>query len=325
MTISPEDLVHLPWDESLTLAGVTYLERTLVRALASAACPSPSDLRGQVASVAADLALRRWLDEANVPYGLIGDEPFTRPEWPRLAVGGRRLVLHTSLVSSRRAIRRLRRSASIALEAPAAIVRSRLEAAELSEGDLVGFALSLALETRTLTDLERATAARQPIHLLAAAPRPLGHVPSAAADLGVVSLSSPAGPCDVILQGLLPDHGEWSAPARLGPSPAYQSPPLHALMALHALHRPPGPILICTASRPDPWRLHPGEWTNLWLYGIEILLLGWSSIREFRARATSASPSIPFPELTRPPRGSLHLLMRDLRPFASLVEHIHHS
>jgi len=322
MAISSEEVIHLPWDESLTLAGVTYVQNTLSRILGVGPWPSASGLRGLVASLASDLALRRWLDGEQVPYTLIGDEPFTRPARPRLVLGGRRLILQTTLVSSRRAIRRLRGDPHHALEASAAILPSTLDAAGLSEGDLLAFALSLALETRTLTELEKAMTSGHPAHLLALPPDPSWIRPLRTTDLGVVTVSSPSGCWDIILQGVLSTHVPWSTRASLDPSTRFQSPPLHSLIALHTFQRPPGPLLACSESHPAPWRLQPGEWWNLWLYGIETLLLGWSTVREFRAASSRHTPARTASDLSRPPRGSLQIAGSDLMPLSSLLEHL---
>lgn len=277
--ISPQDILHLPWDESLSLAGVTYVRQNLGRILGGPRPPSPPALRQLVASIAAELAFRRWLDSEQIPYTLLDDEPFTRPEWPRLTLGGRRLSLHTRLVSSRRAIQSIRRNPSVLMDAPAAVAPSALEAGGLSEGDLLAFGLLLGLETRSLTDLERALAAGRPLYLVALPPGRW----SRRDDLGIVTLSSPSGRQEVVVEGQLPSRAPWSIRTTLDPSAPMQSPPLHALIALHALGRPAGPVLVSTSAHPSPWQINPGMWCNLWVYGVELLALGWRTVRAFRA------------------------------------------
>jgi len=322
---SPQDIVRLPYDESLSLAGVTYVQHNLGRILGGRATPSDSHLRRIVASVAVDLALRRWFDRERIPYSLLDDEPFTRPEWPRLSLGGRRLILVTSLITSRRAIQRIHRDPRRALDAPAAVSADDLEAGGLSEGDLLTFALLLGLETRSLADLERALAAGHPIHLIAFPPSPAWAHPPHGGDLGSLALASSSARQEIVIHGVLPGHAPWTACVALDPSSAFRSPPLHSVTALLSSALPQGPIVASAESRPSRWEIHPGDWRNLWVYGIEILVLGWKTVHEFRTGSAPPSPSRHASLGIRPPQGSRLLEARRLRPLAALADRLRQS
>lgn len=325
MMTSPHEIVRLPYDESLTLAGVTYVVQNLGRILALRDPPSSADLRGVVASAAVDLALQRWLDRERIPYSWLDDEPFTRPQRPRLVLGGRRLILQTSLVSSRRAIQRIHRDLSLALEAPAAVAASMLDSDGLSEGDLLAFALLLGLETRSLSDLQKALAAGHPIRLVAIPPVSPWIRPSQGGDLGAVTLTSISSRQEITIQGILPGHTPWSAEVVLDPASPFRSPPLHSLTALHLLALPSGPIHVGAEDPACCWQIQRADWCNLWLYGMEILILGWKTVRDFRSTRDYPSPSRPQASGNRSPRRGRMLQARRLQPFAALADRLRQS
>lgn len=321
MSLFPDQVARLAWDDSLGLAGVTYVEHNLAR-LAGVGRSSCSALRRTVSSIATDLALRRLLDHEGLPYTLLEGEPFTRPSWPRIIIGGRRLHLETRLLSSRRAIRRIRTDPGTLRDIPVSLPRKEIDRDAVSEGDLLAFALLLGLETRTLTDHRRAVAKGLPIHLLAQPPEPDWSQPSVGFDLGEVCVTGPPGPIDLVIQGVLTNQEPWRASVALEASSFYRSPSLHALTAIHTLTLPEGPIVFTAESRAASWRLHPGGWGNIWVYGMEILVLGWTTVGEFRR--TSASSSLP--RVSRlgalPSPGGYSALANSLRPLRAAMSHL---
>jgi hypothetical protein len=322
MTLTPGDVVHLGWDDSLSLAGVTYVERNLAR-LSGGTPPPTFALRRTVASVAAELAFRRYADREGIAYALLDGEPFTRPEWPRLLIGGRRLHLETRLLSSRRTIRHIRRDPSVLLDLPLSVSRMELDSDTLSEGDLVAFAILLGLETRTLTELQRAVAAGLPVHLVAHAPDASWSHPADELALGHVCVTNLSQPMELVIQGALANQTPWREPVALDHAASYRSPPLYALLALHTLALPQAEILVASENRASPWRLRPGGWENIWLYGMEVLLLGWTTAGEFRRMSTMSPPSPRASWGLRPPPGSYSAPSQALRPAKGLLAHLH--
>jgi hypothetical protein len=86
-------------------------------------------------NVAAELALRRWLDSENVPYTVFEAIQFTRPNYLTLALGGRRLDSRSTFITSRQLIRRIRRNLDWLLEIEALITVEQLSSQTLNEGD----------------------------------------------------------------------------------------------------------------------------------------------------------------------------------------------
>ena len=89
----PADILRLPYDDSLTRAGVEYAKKSLHYTYNRMHLPPGPRLRKIVAGVAVELAFRRWLDANDVPYDLHGATAFTEKDRYDLRLGGRRVDL----------------------------------------------------------------------------------------------------------------------------------------------------------------------------------------------------------------------------------------
>jgi hypothetical protein len=130
-------------------------------------------------------------------------------------------------------------------------------------------------------------------------------------------------PMELVIQGALANQTPWREPVALDHAASYRSPPLHALLALHTLALPQAEILVASENRASPWRLRPGGWENIWLYGMEVLLLGWTTAGEFRRMSTMSPPSPRASWGLRPPPGSYSAPSLALRPAKGLLAHLH--
>ena len=75
--LSPAQVLRLPYDPSLTLAGIEYAKKSLHYTYNRMGLDSAARLRKIVAGVAVELAFRRWLEAQAVPYDLLGATAFT--------------------------------------------------------------------------------------------------------------------------------------------------------------------------------------------------------------------------------------------------------
>jgi hypothetical protein len=325
MSISEHDLIRIPYDDSLSLAGAIYACRSLHYGYKRLGHASPHQLRRMVATVASELALRRWLDAESVPYNLIETTPFTRPQYLTLTLGGRRLDCRSALITSRHRIRRIRRNPSWLLEFEALIPVEQLASETLNEGDPFAFIFLIGLETRTRADLGRAIAASQPTYLIATPPSktwrqpdtkqpPLGQLELQSTDPNYVEIEIVGQHTDNTLQAMrtviYPDR------------PTKFPSDLTSLTYVHSTRLPTGTISIYSPVLNDTWEVGGHNWFNVWIYGQEVILAGWCTKSYFRRHA-----------LFLPERNRTHLGWRlredhyflstsHLRPMRELAERI---
>jgi hypothetical protein len=321
VTVAPDDLVHLAYDDSLTIAGVAHVCRYLDHFYGRRGSPSGHRLRQVVATTASELAVRRWLEALGTPYDLLGDAPFTQPGHVRLLLGGRPLDVHTSLVSRRDHIRLLRQEPAWLLEGQAALPRAALASEHSSETDLHAFVVLAALETRTRRDLRSALASGQPCHLLALPPTRAWVCPPAGQTLGHVVLGNLGREAvDIELTGRCPSQQLWAEHIKLDPMQQAQVPvDLLRLLFLRSALPPAGPLEVRSSELERSWRISPGSWINLWIYGVEIILAGWATTGEFRRQAKPASDGSTRGFARSPVPGALALPFRYLRPMDHLT------
>src|SRR5512136_2566193 len=107
--LSPASILRLPYDDSLTLAGVEYAKKSLHYTYNRMGLNPAARLRKIVAGVAVELALRRWLEAESIPYDLLGATAFTEKDRYDLRLGGRRCDVKSFLISDGRRSADLRR------------------------------------------------------------------------------------------------------------------------------------------------------------------------------------------------------------------------
>ena len=100
--LSSSSILRLPYDASLTLAGIEYAKKSLHYSYNRMHLSRTARLRKIVMGVAVELAFRRWLDANGVPYDLLGATAFTEKDKYDLRLGGRRCDLKSFLISAAR-------------------------------------------------------------------------------------------------------------------------------------------------------------------------------------------------------------------------------
>ena len=252
-------------------------------------------------SLASDLALRRWLDGEQVPLALIGDEPFTRPARPRLVLGGRHLILQTTLVSFAAAIQAPPRRSLITPSRR----RLRFSLPRLTRPGSRG--RSSCLRPFPGTGNPRPHRAREGHDI-----RPPGPSPRFASrtrhgsalrttDLGVVTVSSPPGAGISSCRESFPPMFCGAPGPRLTPPPGFSRRlSIPSSLSTHS-------NVLRGRSSPAPKSHLPlggsslESGGNLWLYGIETLLLGWSASESFGPHRPATPRRGPPPNLVHPP------------------------
>lgn len=290
--IEATDFIHLPYTPELTQAGIAYATRALplpptaARPDEQRRIPTARRLQQLVAGVAVELALRRHLNQENVPYDVLGSTPFSDPEKFDLSFGGRRVDVRTSLVTDRSRIRQMRHNPQILLGARARLPVEQLELDGLGMHDIYIFAYLAALVTQTRSSLAKAIAAGQPTYLIHSLP-PRWAQPQTWQPLGRLALK-----CDTSHALAVEVGGRDVGGKLLGEKILLQprtraelEQPFFSLTYLHAPALPDGQLGLYSVALGKPYLVLPREWTNIWVYGLEVVLLGYLSRREFRDKA----------------------------------------
>ena len=93
----------------------------------------------------------------------------------------------------------------------------------------------------------------------------------------------------------------------------------YTLAYLYISEPPDGRIGIHSPALGETYLVEPGEWGNIWVYGLEIVLAGYIRWGDFRRRAQRLPPGTQV--LQRPDPGIEHMAVKiaDLRPMADLI------
>jgi hypothetical protein len=321
MTVGPADLIHRPFDPTLTQAGVTYAIRTLAHHPASSPSATISLMRRRVVQTAAELAVRRWLEDEGVGYLLLGDSPLTEPAHRSLLLGGRTVCVSAQLVSARDSIRGLQSAPGVFLETER-LEPPRVSASQAAaEAAIVLVVLLVALQARTREDIQRAHASGQPSALIALPPgRPWTH-PPAHRSLGSLAFSAHGNAAleievTGVQAGLVPIQHRFSLQPH---SPYEDSPALHAVRCLCVDRLPDGPLTLRSTATRRTWHVPVNRWTNLWLYGREIILVGWSAAPLYLPDTTARQHRYNGAGTGRP---GAPLYLSDLRPLSDLLRRL---
>ncbi len=243
-------------------------------------------MRDLVASTAAGLALRRYLFSEAVPHTIQGAIPYTDPGSYAVVLGGRRLILKASLVFKRKAIHNLRSQPEKILSSQAQLDVTDLETDPLLDEDLLIFALVPALITRQAKELESALAAGQPACLIHTLPANWAN-PLPGSPLGEIAIKSNSRQDVRVEIGGRDLDGNFQEEAFVLPPRARTllQRPFQSLAYLRLSQPATSEIGLSSKSLKEPCIVQPGQWGNMWIYGMEIILAGYLTRAEFRRTA----------------------------------------
>ncbi len=285
--LTKDDLIHLPYTPDLTEGGIAYACRSLAYTYNRMGGLPPDRLRRIVAGVAVELAFRRHLTEQNIPFDVLGATPFTDPDRYDVSLGGHRCDLKSFLITRRAQIAQIRKDACLVLQAPALIPMDQFAAEGHTSQDIYLFSFLLALTTPSQEELRKAIAAHQPIHLL----RPLlddWARPRLWLPLEKLALKSECDqPISVEIGGMDAARNFVTAALELPPRVRVPAPDsFYSLFYIHAKRLPEARLGIHSPLRGEPLIVQPHEWGNIWVYGLDIWLIGWLAHEDYRRKAS---------------------------------------
>jgi hypothetical protein len=323
MMIKVCDIVHLPFNPDLTEAGIGYACRSLGFNSNPKRILSAENLRHLVGGLAVELAFRRSLGEQNVPFHVMGATPFTRPDRFDVSLGGHRCDLNCSMISRREQITGLRKDPALTLHAPAMIPLDQYSADNYKPDDVHIFALLLGLFAASGKELGKAVIAGQPVCMV----HPLTSdwsCPPEWLPLETLAFKSDCHlPITLELGGQNSSRDFCIASLELPPKKrVVMEHCFHSLAYLQTSRKPEGRIGLYSPLRGEPHIIPPQEWANIWVYGLEILLMGWLSHEEFRRKAKALNAGMGTFQGGRTREKSLIVPMDKLNPLRPLFERV---
>jgi hypothetical protein len=319
--ISASDILPLPCTHDLIEGGITYALRSLPYSFKRVGASSYDRLRRAATEAAVELAFRRYLSEQNVPFEVKGALPFTEHERYDVMLGGRRCELKSFLIGQRDQVSHLQRNPGLLLKVPALVASDEHAAEGHSPRDLYVFAFLTGLVKTSQAELQKTIEARQPYYLVHVMPDGWNR-PSTWSPLGRLVLKSEAEETQLIELG-----GQDEGRAML--SISVELPPrtrveiqngFFSLSYVHAKPSSPARIGIHSPVRRETYLVGTQNWENIWVYGREIFLAGYSTREEFSRRASFIPAGSRVFQHHHTQVKNLALPVSELRPLSELFE-----
>ena len=321
--ISTSDLITLPYTPDLTRAGIDYACRSLPYTFDRMGGSSFERLRRIATGVAVEIAFRRLLTERGVPYDTLGTTPFTDPDRYDVCLGGRRCDIKSFQIFKKDEIRRIRKDPGYLMDATALVPLDQVEAGRMQATDLYIFAFVTALITRRREELEKALAAGQPVYMIHPMPGNWAQ-PKRWANLGRLSLKSEASaPLSLEIGGQAADRRFQREQIAVSPLSRIESKStFYTLAYLHTSQRPDGRLALRSPRHRQAYLIAPGDWDNIWVYGMEIFLAGYMTCGEYRRLAHLLPAGNRVLQYAHTRTANMALPLGKLRPLDDLLNRV---
>ena len=318
-----DDLVRISYTPDLTDGGITYACRSLPHTYNHMDGSSFDRLRRTAANIAVELAFRRYLTQQNIPFDVKGAEPFSNPDRFDVLLGGHRCDLKSFLISHRKQISALRADLNPVLKAPALVPLDQYSADGQSENDIYLFAILTGLIAASPDDVKKAIRAAQPVYLIHTMPktwiRPQTWIP-----LGPLVLKSDSNETlSLVIGGQ--DAGREFLTRTLDLPPHTRREvdgDFYSVVFVHVTSRPDARLGVFSPSRKETYLIESGQWSNIWIYGLDIYLTGRMSRAEFRQRASLVQEGSRVFQYDRTRVKNLAVSISDLKPLSELLDRV---
>lgn len=300
--LTPSDLISLPYTPDLTGAGIAYACRSLPHTYNRMGGSLQARLRRIVAGKALELAFRRYLGAENIPYDILGATPFTDPDRYDVSLGGRRCDLKSFQITQKEKIRLIRQDSGQLLQASALVPVDQLASESLTETDIYLFAFVAALIAVDGVVFQKALAAGQPFYLIHPLPESWAR-PKQWSSLGSLVFKCESSQEAIIeVGGQGQDRRFITEQLVLLPKQRMRaSQDFFSLAYIHIHHLPRGRLGLHSDKKNNTYLIEAHQWSNIWVYGLDIILAGYMTRGEFRQRSRylpAASPVFQY-EQTR--------------------------
>ncbi len=284
------DLIHLPFPPDMTPAGIAVASRRLAYSSLTNEPIHINTLRLDVAHACVELAFRRYLLDRGVQFQSEEANPFTEPDRITIVLGGRRTALETSLIAEREAVKRQQIDPDLLLASPIQI-SARLQSADLRSGnDLTIFAFAVAGVHAKREELLQAAQNAEPFLCSHIMPQAWRH-PGVRNSPGELSLIySGESPVVMDVYGIDLQREPCVERITLDPQTRVKSKAAFLLVScLHTSAIPTARVEIRSSAHRHLYTIMPLQWSNVWVYGQEIILAGYLPGEEIWAISREAS------------------------------------
>jgi hypothetical protein len=217
----------------------------------------------------------------------------------------------------------MRRNPHIVLKAPALVASDQNAGDGHSEDDLYLFAFLAGLVAASQDDMRKVIEASQPHYSIHVMPDSWVR-PSVWSPLGALALKSDSQETHIVEIGGQDEGRETrSCVVELPPRIRVQiEDGFYSLSHLHIKSAPNARIGIHSPTRNETHIIDPLDWGNIWVYGMDILFVGYLTREEFNRRASFIQSGARVFQYDRTRTKSLAVPVSDLKPLSDLFERV---
>jgi hypothetical protein len=321
--VSSSDFIHIPYTRDLTEGGIAYAIRSLPHTYNRMGGSPYERLRRIVSGVAVELAFRRYLSEKKIPFDVLGATPFTDPDHYDVSLAGQRCDIKSFLISHRAQILDIKRKPQILLSAPALVASDQNAAEGHLNSDIYLFAFLSGLVAASAADLGKVLQSNQPHYLVHALPEAWAS-PERWNPLGKLVLKSDAEhSLRIEIGGQDRQRAMRSLEIEIPPKTRIQIDELFFSLAyVHLKTTPRTRLGIHSPLRKLTYIIEAPAWENIWVYGMDILLVGYLRREEFNRRVSFVREGAPVFQYDRTRTKNLAVNVCDLKPVSELLERV---
>jgi len=317
--ITTEDFISYPFTPDLTQAGIAFAHQSISLTNYREESSPTYQIHRIVASVAVELAFRRYLSAKNVPHNNLGTMPFSNANRNDIGIGGRRCDIRSFLIIDKKRIQAINKDRAKLLQAEALVPVDEMKSSQLYDGDIYIFAFLTALVTPNQNAIQKARKADQPIHLIHALPNTWAR-PRHWGSLGKITLKSIATDAITIqLEGHGQNQKQQHEQKLMLPQQRVTiQQNFYTLHCLNTADIPDNTIGIHSATLNNTYLIEATEWENIWVYGMRVFFMGYITRGEFRRRGkiiAAGSRVVQYPGIQTQ---NMAMLMEQLHPLQDL-------
>ena len=285
--ISESDFITIPHTPDMTQVGIKYACQSLPTTDNIVGTNPLNRLRQIVAEKAVELAFVRHLNTLKIPHDRLEAAPFTDPDHYDITIGGRRCEIKSFMLTQKKRIQTVRKEPHKLLQDQASVPGDQKSKGFLSDDDIYIFAFITALITPDHRTLKKAITAEQPIYMIHLLPQKWAR-PEQWGSLGKLALKSNMGSAlQLEIGGLDEDHQFQVENLILNPQTrTVVKENYSALNYFYSSNMPNKTIGVHSSTLHETYLIEPIAWSNIWVYGMEIIFGGYITRGEFRKKAT---------------------------------------